>query len=123
MVVLSPNFTVLASLSALAVVSMIPTGAEAVALTRTPERSSTSKGDSFTSHREVNTGSRQGRNGQNSFSPDAKGQDASSSSDTPIPALSLPPLQGRGTFGVEHSPSTMEAIDKVSFLVFWMSEG
>ncbi|KIP07448.1 hypothetical protein PHLGIDRAFT_127644 [Phlebiopsis gigantea 11061_1 CR5-6] len=118
MVVLSPNFTVLASLSALAVVSMLPTGAEAIALPSTPQRSSHS--------RRPNAATTEGRNGGNSYTPDVKGKDADSSS-SPIPALSLPGLPKRGTFGVEHSPTIDKRWDPTNPLFelgdLWLGSG
>lgn len=115
MVVLSPNFTVLASLSALAVVSMLPATAEAAVLPNTPGRRGQAEGP-FSPHRTSNAASSQRHSSGSSHSPATEGQDGATQSNGPIPALPLPGLSKRLQFGAEHEPSVMAAADKVSLV-------
>lgn len=98
MVVLSPNFTVLASLSVLAVVSMIPTSVEAVALPSPPHRAG-SRG-SPPSRQSSNQGS--SVDGGSSHSPDVKGADADPFGAAAIPTLPLPGLRKKRSSPLEN---------------------
>ena len=88
MVVLSPNFAILASLSALAVVSMLP-AAEAVAI---PSQDN-NQGDTSL-------------NGQSSSSANAKGAQDSPGSITPV--LPLPGLSKRRVVAASHGKSDVK---------------
>jgi hypothetical protein len=95
MVVLSHKFTILASISALAVVSMLPMGIEAVALPN-PTARDNSRGDPFAHQSGSRPSNHRGPNGGTSQTPDVNGEDASSSLGDTASLLPLSGLSKRG---------------------------